>query len=84
MIQTKKIGVEKDEKGKYIENEKDSINIDIKFLDDDVVYNIEKIYNSGIDKFISYYRKIKFKCIDIQYHDFTKKVKYMKFEQITQ
>lgn len=80
----KRIGVEKDEQGKYIDNQQDSINIDIKFIDDDVIYNIEKIYISGVDKFLSYYRLIKFKCTEIQYHKFTKKVKYMKFEQITQ
>lgn len=80
----KRIGVQKDKQGKYIDNDKDSINIDIKFIDDDVIYNIEKIYTSGVDKFLSYYRLIKFKCSEIQYHNFTKKVKYMKFEQITQ
>ncbi len=76
--------VEKDKKGRYIDNETNSINIDIKFIDDDVTYNIEKIYNNGMDKFLTYYRDIKFKCVDVQYHDKTQKIKYMLFEQITQ
>ena len=76
--------VEKDKKGRYIDNETKSINIDIKFIDDDVTYNIEKIYNNGMDKFLTYYRDIKFKCVDVQYHDKTQKIKYMLFEQITQ
>lgn len=76
--------VEKDKKGKYIDNETNSINVDIKFIDDDVTYNIEKIYNNGMDKFLTYYRDIKFKCVDVQYHDKTQKIKYMLFEQITQ
>jgi len=76
--------VEKDKKGRYIDNETNSINVDIKFIDDDVTYNIEKIYNNGIDKFLTYYRDIKFKCVDVQYHDKTQKIKYMLFEQITQ
>lgn len=76
--------IEKDKKGRYIDNETNSINIDIKFIDDDVTYNIEKIYNNGMDKFLTYYRDIKFKCIDVQYHDKTQKIKYMLFEQITQ
>ena len=76
--------IEKDKKGRYIDNETNSINIDIKFIDDDVTYNIEKIYNNGMDKFLTYYRDIKFKCVDVQYHDKTKKIKYMLFEQITQ
>ena len=32
--------VRKDNKGKYIDNGTNSINIDIKFIDDDVIYNI--------------------------------------------
>lgn len=76
--------VEKDKKGRYIDNETNSINIDIKFIDDDVTYNIEKIYNNGMDKFLTYYRDIKFKCVDVQYHDKKQKIKYMLFEQITQ
>ena len=79
-----KNGILKDKKGKYIENESNSINIDIKFIDDDVVYNIEKIYNNGIQKFVNYYRDITFICSDIEYHNSTGKIKYMKFEQITQ
>ena len=69
--------IEKDKKGRYIDNETNSINIDIKFIDDDVTYNIEKIYNNGMDKFLTYYRDIKFKCVDVQYHDKTQKIKYM-------
>ncbi len=76
--------IEKDKKGRYIDNETNSINIDIKFIDNDVTYNIEKIYNNGMDKFLTYYRDIKFKCVDVQYHDKTQKIKYMLFEQITQ
>ncbi len=76
--------IEKDKKGRYIDNETNSINIDIKFIDDDVTYNIEKIYNNGMEKFLTYYRDIKFKCVDVQYHDKTQKIKYMLFEQITQ
>lgn len=76
--------VEKDKKGRYVDNATNSINIDIKFIDNDVTYNIEKIYNNGMDKFLTYYRDIKFKCVDVQYHDKTQKIKYMLFEQITQ
>ena len=74
----------KDKNGKYINNEKDSINIDIKFIDNDVIYNFEKIYNGGIQKFVNYYRDIIFVCTNVEYHDSTGKIKYMKFEQIIQ
>ena len=76
--------IEKDNKGKYVDNGVNSINIDIKFIDNDVTYNIEKLYDSGINKFLAYYSDITFKCSEIQYHSKTNKIKYMMFEQITQ
>ena len=76
--------ISKDNEGKYIDNGKDSINIDIKFIDDDVIYNIEKIYDKGTDNFLQYYRYIMFKCNEVRYHSSIGKIKYMLFEQITQ
>ena len=76
--------IEKDKKGKFINNDNNSINIEIKMLDNDETYNMETLYNGGIDKFVQYYSKIKFKCTDIKYHKSTNKVKYMLFEQTTQ
>ncbi|CDB31655.1 unknown [Clostridium sp. CAG:575] len=76
--------VEKNNKGKYQNNNKTSINISIKMLDNDSIYEMETIYNGGIQNFVKYYGNIKFKCTEIKYHDFTNKVKYMLFEQITQ
>ena len=52
--------------------------------DNDSIYQMETIYNGGIQNFINYYSNIKFKCVDIQYHNATGKVKYMLFEQITE
>ena len=75
--------VTKNEQGKYIENENNSINIDIKFIDNDVTYNMETIYNSGMPTFVSYYRDIKFKCQEVKYHESSNLIKYMLFEQIT-
>ena len=76
--------INKEKNGKYIDNDVNSINIDIKFIDDDIIYNIEKIYNGGIEKFVYYYRNIVFVCKEVQYHTSTGKIKYMMFEQITQ
>ncbi len=76
--------VDKNNKGIYQDNGKNSINIEIKFTDNDSIYQMETLYNNGIQKFINYYNSIKFKCIDIKHHDSTNKVKYMLFEQITQ
>ena len=80
--QTNKI--EKDEKEKYIENNNNSIKIDIKILDTDETYDMEYLYSGGMDKFVQYYGEIKFKCTKIEYHKTTNRVKYMLFEQITQ
>ena len=79
----RKNNVEKDKKGKYIDNGNNSINIDIKMLDDDKIYNMEKFYNSGTMEFVEYYRDIKFKVMNIEYHQETGLVKYIFIEQIT-
>ena len=76
--------ISKDEKGKYIENKNNSINIDIKIIDNDKTYQMETLYNGGMDKFVQYYSQIEFKCTKIEYHKYTNRVKYMLFEQMTQ
>lgn len=76
--------IQKDNKGKYINNDNNSINIDIKMLDDQKTYNMEKLFSGGMDKFVQYYNEIKFKCTVLEYHKTTNKVKYMLFVQITQ
>ena len=76
--------VEKDNKGKFVENETNSIKMDIKMLDNDTTYDMETLYSGGMDKFAEFYNAIKFKCTKIDYHSQTGKVKYMLIEQITQ
>ena len=75
--------VERNHKGIYIDNSTNSISIEVKMIDDDSIYQMETLYNGGMQNFVNYYGKITFKCIDIKYHDSTNKVKYMLFEQIT-
>ena len=76
--------VQKNNNGVYIDNQKSSINVQIKFLDNDKTYDMETLYNDGMDNFIKYYNQIDFKCTKIDYHKNTGRVKYMLFEQITQ
>jgi hypothetical protein len=76
--------VEKDRNGKYIDNNKNSIQIDIKMLDNDKIYTMETLYAGGMTTFVQYYNEIQFKCTKIEYHKETSKVKYMLFEQITE
>lgn len=68
---------------KYINNNIDSINIDIKMIDIDKIYSMETIYNGGIEQFVQNYSNIKFKCTKIEYHKKTKKISYLYFEQIS-
>ena len=75
--------VEKDEKGMFIENDTNSIKIELKMLDREETYSMEILYMNNMDKFIENYNSIKFKCIKIDYHK-NGKVKYMLIEQITQ
>ena len=75
--------VEKDNKGNYNNNNENSINIDIKFIDNDETYRMETIYNNGTDKFVEYYNTIQFKCMDIKYHEKTGQVSYMYIEQVS-
>ena len=76
--------VGRDNKGKFIENDTNSIKIDIKMIDNDTIYDMETLYAGGMDKFIQYYNQIKFKCTKMEYHKSTGKVKYMFLEQITE
>ena len=74
--------VEKDEKGKYTDNGNNSINIDLKFQQSDTIFAIETIYMNDISTFIKLYGQAKFKCTKIEYHESSKYVKYLYFEEI--
>ena len=74
--------VSKDENGFYIQNNDNSVVIEIKISDNDTTYKMETLYNGGMPTFIQYYGDISFECIKIDYN--TKgKVSYMIFEQKT-
>lgn len=68
--------------GNYIENDKNSIRIEIKFQELDKVITMERINSVGIEKFWSNYGALSFKCTKIDYHEKTHRVKYMYFEEI--
>lgn len=80
--QNTKNEIEKDEKNVFIPNEENSIQIEIYMLDSEQTYKMETFYNSGMTNFIKYYGDIKFKCSKIEYHQKTKRVKYILFEQV--
>ena len=74
--------VEKNEKNQFLDNNTNSINIDIKIIDTNKIYSMESFYMSGMEKFVQYYGSIKFKCTKIDHHKSTNKIKYLYFEQI--
>ena len=78
-----KNNVEKNQQGRYINNNSYSINIDIKMIDLDRVFTMEELYNGGMEQFVQYYGNIQFKCTKIEYHKKTGKISYMYYEQIT-
>ena len=78
----KKNDIKIGEDGNYIDNGKNSIRIEIKFLELDKVITIERINNVGIEKFWSNYGALSFKCTKIEYHEKTHRVKYMYFEEV--
>ena len=74
--------VEIAEDGTFIQNEENSIEIEIYMQDNETTYKMETIYNNGTEQFIQYYGNIKFKCSKTEYHESTGKLSYMLFEQI--
>lgn len=77
-----KNSVKKDENGLYIDNDINSIKIEIKITDNDTTYQMETLYNRGMETFIQYYGDIFFYCAKIEYNS-NKRVSYVVFEQKT-
>ncbi len=75
--------VKTDENGKYIDNGENSIQMDVYLLDAEEAFSVEKIYSLGTNQFVFNFDSAKFKCTKIEYHEQTKKVKYLYFEQIS-
>ena len=80
--QNEKNNILKDEKGYYINNNQNSIKIDLKMTTIEKTYPMEEIYNNQITKFIQNFNLIKFKCTSIEYHKQTKKVARLVFEEL--
>ena len=74
--------ITKDENGMYIQNDNNSIQIEIYMQDNETTYQMEAFYKVGMEKFIQYYGNIKFKCSKIEYNENTGKIEYLLFEQI--
>lgn len=74
--------IQKDEKGRYIENSENSIKIEVKMLITGKTYPMEEIYNNDITKFVENFNFVKFNCTSIEYHKNTGRVKKLLFEEV--
>ena len=74
--------IEEDENHYYKENTKDSIKIDVKFLQSDEVFKMEKLYKNDLNKLAELYATQRFKCKEIKYHKSTGFIKYLYFEEL--
>lgn len=77
-----KNNVELDEKNHYIENDTNSIKIDIEMPQTGLSYPMEEFYNNDIKNFVAYFGDAYFKCTGVRYHNDTGRVSKMVFEQI--
>ena len=76
--------IKQDEKGFFIPNETNSIKVEIKLQDEKELktYQMETIQKVGTEGFIKNFNLIQFKCTNIEYHNQTKRVAKLVFEQI--
>ena len=77
-----KNSIQKDENNYYLENQENSIKIEIKLILTEKIYPMEEIYNKNTDQFVKYFNLEDFKCTNIEYHNKTGKISKMLFEQI--
>ena len=66
----------------YINNNTNSIQITVKFIENDKIIKMENIAEKQTENFIKFFATATFKCNDIQYHKQTKNVQSMYFEQV--
>lgn len=74
--------IPKSENGIFIQNDNNSIELEIYMKDNETTYKFETIYNNGTEQFAQYYGNVKFKCSKIEYHKATNRISYILFEQI--
>lgn len=78
--------VQKDEKENYINNNQNSIQIDLVMITDEekqetTTYKMEAISKVGITEFIKNFNTAKFKCTKKEYHAETGKIAYIEISQ---
>ncbi len=82
----KKNNVQQDKNGRYIDNNKNSIIIELVMITNEntkktTTYRMEVIDKVGTNEFITNFNTATFKITDIQYHKQTSKIKYIQISQ---
>ena len=78
--------IKKDNNGNYIEDDENSIVIDLEMITNEEkketkIYRMEKINKLGITEFIKNFNTAKFKITKIEYHKINSRIKYIKLSQ---
>lgn len=81
--------VQTDEKGFYINNNQNSIHIDIILItnsekQETTTYKMEAISKVGITEFIKNFNMVEFKCTKKEYHSQTGKLSYIEITQLSE
>ena len=66
----------------YLDNDKNSIQITVQFLETEKVIKMEDIAEKQSENFVKYFATASFKCTKIEYHQKTKYIRSLYFEQI--
>lgn len=76
--------IPKDEKGFFIQNDTNSIKVELVMINEDKkeTYQMETLNKVGLSGFIKNFNLINFKCSKIEYHNKTKLISKIVFEQI--
>ena len=77
-----KNNIPKKEDGTYIPDKEHSVKVELNMISVEKTYQMEQIFKSGINNFIKHFGLIKFKCTKMEYHETTKLVSKIIFEQI--
>lgn len=80
--QNTKNKIEKDEQGYFVQNDENSILVEIYIKESDTTYKMERIHNKGTEQFVQFFINAKFKATKVDYHKKNGRIKYMLFEQI--
>lgn len=72
----------KDQNGNYIENDDNSIKVDVYIKINNKTYNMETIAKIGMEKFVKNFNLLTFTCSKIEYHEKTGKVSNIYIEQL--